>query len=88
MISKILFSLILSTFKEQNIFFLETYNASTISEPKFTVWSLNSETPCMIKILCQSIDVLEKDNFALMNDKTKNIIRCVINMFNNFDHSR
>ena len=42
-ISKIFFSLILSTFKEQNIFFLETY-ASTISEPKFTVW-LGRKTP-------------------------------------------
>ena len=36
-ISKILSSPILSLFIEQNIFFPETYNAYTISEPKFTV---------------------------------------------------
>ena len=35
-ISKILFPLVLSTFIEQNIFFPETYNAFTISEPDFT----------------------------------------------------
>ena len=36
-ISKILSSPIFSLFIEQNIFFPETYNAYTISEPKFTV---------------------------------------------------
>ena len=38
-ISKILSPLILSTLIEQNIFFPETYNAFTISEPDFMVWT-------------------------------------------------
>ena len=42
-ISQILFPLVLSTFIEQNIFFPETYNAFTISDPDFTVWDKNSE---------------------------------------------
>ena len=40
MISKILSSLINSVFIEQHIFFPETCFAYTISEPKFTVWSI------------------------------------------------
>ena len=39
-VSKILSSLIFSLFIEQNIFFPETCFAYTITEPKFTVWTL------------------------------------------------
>ena len=42
MISRILFPLVFSTFIKQNIFFPETYNAFTISEPDFTVWFQNT----------------------------------------------
>ena len=59
-ISKILSSPILSLFIEQNIFFPETYNAYTISEPKFTVCDLHFKNLCYCKSLIRSGTCIQK----------------------------
>ena len=42
------------TFKEQNIFFLKTCFAYTISEPKFTVWYAGNQRLKKLKIFIPS----------------------------------
>ena len=70
-ISKILSSPILSLFIEQTIFLPETYNAYTISVPKFTVWRDDNAAARMTNFNTQTISSILRDQHYVRLDKRR-----------------